>query len=155
MVSPVTMSFPYSATANTADTQYFQLQQIPERYDDSNKSSRVSAKAIPASHGIFGSVQLAEQDRRIRQEWQIRIAKGFMSLLTSLISLTVVYLQGNTWLTYQRTMHIEGAWPNEPNLSPTLVLLATGIIAVFIDIFALVAYMSPLIAMARKLYNVC
>lgn len=155
MMGPfLSLLFPAKRRRNrTADTRYSQVQQIPESYEDVKHSSRVSAKAIPAS---YGDVEYQTgQERQIRRERRTRVARGLLSLLTSLISLAVVYCQGSTWLIYRRTMGIEGAWPDEPNLLPTLVLLATAVVAVFIDIFALGLYMSSSTALGRKGYRVC
>lgn len=99
--------------------------------------------------------QVADLAHQARHKKRIRIARGVQHTLTSLLSLAVALLQGQTYLSYQKTKDVKGAWPTHPNLLPTLMLLATAIAALFIDICAIVAYVWPQKRAGQRAYSVC
>lgn len=73
----------------------------------------------------------------------IRILRAFQSLLTSIISLTIAFLQGRTYVMYLRTNDVSGAWPTHPDLFPTILLLSVAIAATIFDITMIIAYCAP------------
>jgi hypothetical protein len=75
-------------------------------------------------------------------------------MMTSRLSLGVAIFQGKTYITYQQTKAVAGAWPTHPNLLPTVMLFATGIGAFVIDLSALIAYLWPQNPIGHKAYSV-
>lgn len=147
------------STFLTADTQYLQLRRKSDVDDDSSRSDHLSIEAESALDGHAANIPRAKSRRGVRNERRIPVAKSWHYLLTSLISLAVVYLQGRSYFAYTETRNITGAWPEEPNLWPNFVLFYTAVVAVMIDILAFGLRLSvrllPLTALGRKAYTVC
>lgn len=104
---------------------------------------------------IYDSQQIVEKAHEERHKRRIRIARSLQHLLTSLLSLGVAVLQGKTFITYETTKNVVGAWPDFVNLLPTLMLFATACAALIIDICAITAYLWPQTRIGRKAFSVC
>ncbi|KAK3934797.1 hypothetical protein QBC46DRAFT_453932 [Diplogelasinospora grovesii] len=74
---------------------------------------------------------------------RITIMRIIQSGLSSLLSLAIAVWQGKVYVTYQHTKSLQGAWPNIPNLVPTLLLFSVAIAAFVFDVCMLVAYLMP------------
>lgn len=98
--------------------------------------------------------ELANKAHQLRHKRRVRIARVSQHLLTSLLSIGVAGLQGQTYITYQKTKNVANAWPQVPNLLPTLMLFITSITALFIDICALTAYLLPHSKIGHEAYSV-
>lgn len=96
------------------------------------------------------SEALALQAHEERHKKRIRIARGVQHLLTGILSLAVAMLQGATYVRYQQTKNVQGAWPAHPNLVPTLMLFATAVAGVAFDSAALIAYTWPQTSLGKK-----
>jgi hypothetical protein len=73
----------------------------------------------------------------------LKILTIIQSMLSSLLSLAIAVWQGKVYFTYQRTKATPGAWPDIPNLVPTILLFSISIAAFVFDICMLLAYLMP------------
>lgn len=74
---------------------------------------------------------------------RITIMRIIQSGLSSLLSLAIAVWQGKVYVTYQNTKSLQRAWPDTPNLVPTLLLFSVAIAAFVFDVCMLVAYVMP------------
>jgi hypothetical protein len=74
---------------------------------------------------------------------RITIMRIIQSGLSSLLSLAIAVWQGKVYVTYQNTKSLQGAWPDIPDLVPTLLLLSVAIAAFVFDVCMMVAYVMP------------
>lgn len=95
-----------------------------------------------------------EAAHQARHQRRIRIARTVQHLLTSVLSIVIAILQGKVFVLYNQTKNQPGAWPINPNLVPTLMLFATALAALTIDICALVAYFWPKTSIGKKAFAV-
>lgn len=119
---------------------------------------QVAVKAIesPASDTspTLPSPTKNEAAHQARHQRRIRIARTIQHLLTSVLSIVIALLQGKVFVLYNQTKDVPGAWPINPNLVPTLMLFATALAALTIDICALVAYFWPKTNIGKKAFAV-
>lgn len=95
-----------------------------------------------------------DEEHQARHKRRIRIVRGFQHLLTALVSLGVAILQGRTYIIYEQTKNVPGAWPSFPDLFPTLLLFATAVAATTMDLCALIAYVWPKTRAGNVAYKV-
>jgi hypothetical protein len=86
-------------------------------------------------------------DRRVQT---LRIVQH---ALLSATDVTVTVLQSLVYMKWAQTKNIPDAWPQQPMLFPTLVLLAVSAMALLFDISSLVAYTFPTKPIAEKAYR--
>ena len=85
---------------------------------------------------------------------RVRIARASQHILTSAISIIVAALQARLFIIYQRTKTYPNCWPKYPNLLPTLMLMVTAFVSLFIDVCALIAYAWPGSGAGRRAFKV-
>jgi hypothetical protein len=71
---------------------------------------------------------------------RVRILRGVQGLLTALLSIAIAVMQGRVYIIYQNTKSIPGAWPQTPNVLPTLLLFSVAIAALVFDVALIVGY---------------
>lgn len=103
----------------------------------------VSTKVSPILESQRDDSHQIDNEHRARHKRRIRILRGIQHLLTTFVSLGVAILQGRTYIIYQQTKNVPGAWPSFPDLFPTLLLFATAVTATTMDLSALIAYICP------------
>lgn len=104
------------------------------------KSPAVTVYAMEAQQD---NVRQINRERQAQHERRIRIIKGIEHLLTALVSLVVAGIAGRTYIVYDQTKTVSGAWPDDPNLLPTIMLFSTAVAATVMDLCALIAYLWP------------
>lgn len=103
----------------------------------------VSTRISPVLEAQRNVSHQLDEEHQARHKRRIRILRCIQHLLTALVSLGVAVLQGRTYIIYQQTKDVPGAWPSFPDLFPTLLLFATAVAATTMDLSALIAYMFP------------
>lgn len=71
---------------------------------------------------------------------RVRILRGVQALLTALLSVAIAVMQGRVYIIYQNTKTVPRAWPQTPNVLPTLLLFSVAIAALVFDIALIVGY---------------
>lgn len=71
---------------------------------------------------------------------RVRILRGIQGLLTAVLSLAIAVMQGRVYVIYLNTKNVPGAWPQTPNLMPTLLLFSVAIAALVFDVALIVGY---------------
>lgn len=103
-------------------------------------SALKSEKMQPAA--LVDSVDSTEKKESGLQRWT-RILTILQGMLSSLLSLAIAVWQGKVYFTYQRTKAEPGAWPDTPNLVPTILLFSISIAVFVFDACMLLAYLMP------------
>ncbi|KAL8393774.1 hypothetical protein RB595_003501 [Gaeumannomyces hyphopodioides] len=92
----------------------------------------------------------AEMDpKTARGARRLKILRVVQSSLAALLSLAIAAFQGRVYFTYYNTRQKGGAWPNVPNVMPTILLFSVALAALVFDGCMLVAYMWPSTRYAR------
>jgi hypothetical protein len=74
---------------------------------------------------------------------RLRFLRLIQSALTAGLSIAIAALQMKTYISFQHTKDVAGAWPTHPNLLPTLMLMGVAIGAAVFDLSLIVAYLFP------------
>lgn len=80
------------------------------------------------------------QRRRVSKLALVRLGHH---VLTSLLSVAIASLQLATYVTYTRTRHVSDAWPTQPTLSPTVMLMVIALLALALDVCLAALYCAP------------
>jgi hypothetical protein len=97
----------------------------------------------------------AIRDHDARHKFRIRVARGIQHLVTSMLSLIISILQGRTYVMYQQTKTVHGAWPVHADVFPTLLLFSVAVVALTFDVCAIIAYIWPTTKIGHKAFKVC
>lgn len=85
---------------------------------------------------------------------RIRIMRIIQSTFGAALSVAIAGFQGRVFALFQSSKSVTGAWPDNPNLMPTLLLLAVASLALIFDLSMLLAYLKPNHRMARVAFTV-
>jgi hypothetical protein len=103
----------------------------------------VQVEEAPPSPPTTPTKPTADQLRLARETRRIRILRSVHHGLSSILSIIIATLQSLTYVKYEQTKDVPGAWPKQPTLFPTLVLLVVALVALTFDICSLIAYLMP------------
>jgi hypothetical protein len=84
---------------------------------------------------------------------RIQILRVIQHALLSATDATIAALQCLVYIKWAQTKNVPDAWPQQPMLFPTLVLLAVAAMALLFDASSLVAYIFPTKPVAKKAYR--
>lgn len=113
--------------------------------DDKNLPSS-EARLLAAEEVDYDSAASKEGAKREpgeRTEKAVRVLRAIQGLLSSILSLGIAVIQAKVYITFVNTQGTPGAWPKEPQLLPTLLLLAVSAFAFIFDVCLLVGYLAP------------
>jgi hypothetical protein len=102
----------------------------------------------PETPGLQQSLQDQKRMRRIR------IMRSVQHALTASLAIIISYFQGITYTTYKSTENVQGAWPVDPQLVPTLLLFAVAVSALVFDVSALLAYLFPNTRIGQRAFKI-
>ena len=125
-------------TSPPADTLSQKLKSQPTAYI--REDVELASPPPPLSPASPSSTVI---DPTERDNKPIRILRAVQHTLTSLLSITIAVLQGLTYIKYQQTKDVPNAWPTQPTLFPTLLLLVVAVMALTFDVSSLIAYFMP------------
>lgn len=112
----------------------------------------VTVTATPDTTAVDDPEADAEAAHAKRHKRRVTIARTAQHALTAILSIVIAGFQGSTYFKYEQTKGIKGAWPINADTTPTLLLFATGLVALFLDTCAIVAYLMPGSNIGRKAF---
>ncbi|KAH8658148.1 hypothetical protein BX600DRAFT_63539 [Xylariales sp. PMI_506] len=97
----------------------------------------LEGEAVPNEEEA-GSLASSSDDAKDMPSKRIKILRTVKSLLTGGLSVVIAVFQTKVWAAYEQTKDtIPSAWPQAPNLLPTLLLLFVAVAGVCMDASAL------------------
>jgi hypothetical protein len=123
-----------------------------------NKHQRRKDTSISATlTGFTSTTEIKHQEgaasSSTANDRPVRVLRVVQHTLTSIVSIMIATLQSLTYVKYQKTKDVPGAWPLQPTLFPTLILLAVAAMGLAFDICSLIAYLMPHRRIAQRAFR--
>lgn len=114
----------------------------------------VTTTSVPPTPMPDSPEEQAIRAHEARHLFRIRLARSIQHLITSLLSLAIAIMQGQTYSVYQQTKDVHNAWPVHADVFPTLLLFSVAVVALVFDIAAIIAYVWPNTRIGQKAFKV-
>lgn len=90
-------------------------------------------RAQPTTTTLNTEAEMEMDTKTARGARRIKIMRVVQSSLAAVLSLAIAVFQIRVYATYQNTRQQGGAWPNVPNIMPTLLLISVALAALIFD----------------------
>lgn len=132
---------------------------MPHHNSQDTKQASTNVQALDSNNSwevrqTFTNEEIRNAFDQQKHLKRVRIARASQHILTSAISIVVAALQARLFFIYQQTKTYPNCWPKYPNLLPTLMLMVTAFVSLFIDVCALIAYAWPGSGAGRRAFKV-